>query len=84
MEMCNFELGYDITNHILMVFKYGDIVDTIEDVELSDEMIEDLTVDVLMPYYFGLWDGDELLSVNRSDIHPLLDEYCEIEDYFLR
>ena len=36
MEMCDFELGYDITNHILMVFKYGDIVDTIEDVELSE------------------------------------------------
>ena len=82
MEMCNFELGYDITNHILMVFKYGDIVDTIEDVELSEEQIEELTTDVYMPYYFGLWDGDELLSVNKSDIYGLIDEYSELEDYF--
>lgn len=79
--MCNFELGYDITNHILMVFKYGDIVDTIEDVELSEEQIEEHKVEMRSPYYFGLWDGDELLDVYQTDICDLIDEY-DLDSYF--
>lgn len=79
--MCDFELGYDITNHILMVFKYGDIVDTIEDVELSEEQIEELKVEMISPYYFGLWDDDELLDVYQTDICDLIDEYG-LDEYF--
>ena len=78
---CDFELGYDITNNILMVFKYGEIVDTIEDVELDDETIEELKVEVNSPYWFGLWDDGELIDVYSSDIANLIDEY-DLDMYF--
>ena len=47
----------------------------------TPEQIEELKVEMISPYYFGLWDDDELLDVYQTDICDLIDEYG-LDEYF--
>lgn len=79
--MCTNELAYDIARKVLEVIRYGDVIETIEDVELTEEQIEEHKVEMHSPYYFGLWDDGELIDIYKTDICDLIEEY-DLDDYF--